>query len=162
MIEEQLSLPIAGLPPLTDEERDDAAFRGKDRAWSAVAELFDHYRRTECLTYSALGQRISKSRSQVQRWISSPFGMNISSLGLLAEGLNADLDIRLTPRVPVCWSTNHHHPREAAKSMRLSRFHLNGTCGVSQPANSANVAFLTLPKTEVGTNLAPDLVSADD
>lgn len=161
MIEEQLSLPIADLPPLSEDERDDAAFRGRDRAWSAVAELFDHYRRTENLTYSALGQRINKSRSQVQRWISSPFGMNMASLGLLAEGLNADLDIRLTPRVSVCWGSNHHHPREAAKSLRLSVLHLDPASRISQPANNANITYFNSSSLDTGSASRTKMVLSD-
>lgn len=138
MTEEQLNLPIAELPPLDEEERLDAAFRGKDLGWSAIARLFDHYRRTENLTYSALGERIHRPRSQVQRWIASPFGMNLSTLGILAEGLNADLRIEVVPRTKSVFGANYCHPREAAKSIKLQHLYLTEASSPTVAANSVN------------------------
>jgi hypothetical protein len=112
---------IADLPALTEEQRDDAAFRARDLGWSALVRAFDHRVSTERLTYQALGQRIKRSRSHVQRWLSSPFNLSLGSLGLLAEGLNADLVISLEPRVPIPLGKNSCHPSEAADGTVRSR-----------------------------------------
>lgn len=109
---------IAELPQLDDDERDDAAFRARDRAWAALVNLFDEYSRSQGLTYEALGKRVKRSKSQVQRWLSSPFGMNIKSLGLLAEGLDADLIIEVTPRQASSPRANHKHPRIIVRELR--------------------------------------------
>lgn len=105
---------IAQLPVLDEEARDDACYRAQDRAWSALVSLFDHYNRAENLSYEALGKRISRSRSQVQRWLGSSFNMNLKSLGLLAEGLDADLSIEVKPRQAAAEAA-YCHPREAAR-----------------------------------------------
>lgn len=107
---------IADLPSLDEDERDDACYRGRDRAWSSLVALYDHYSRTQNLTYEALGRRIKRSRSQVQRWLSSSFNMNLKSLGLLAEGMDADLVIDVRPRACSTYETNYCHPREAARA----------------------------------------------
>lgn len=116
MITEKMKPKIADLPPLTQEERDDAGFRGQDRAWSAVAGLFDQYAEKEDLTCQGLGTRIKRSRAQVHRWLNSSFNMNINSLGLIAEGLDADLFIDLRPRELVRKGSNHCHPSDEARA----------------------------------------------
>lgn len=112
---------ISQLPPLDIDEREDAEFRARDRAWSTLIGLFDHYQRTEQLSYEKLGKRIKRSRSQVQRWLSSAFNMNLRSVGLLAEGLNADLIIEVRPRRLSAHGTNYCHPAEAAQARLVSR-----------------------------------------
>lgn len=112
---------IADLPPLDEDDRDDACFRAQDRAWSTLARLFDHYSREEGLTYEALGKRIKRSKSQVQRWLSSSFNMNLKSLGLLAEGLDADLVIEVHARVGTNERSNYCHPQEAAQTLLAQR-----------------------------------------
>lgn len=116
MTAKQTKTKIADLPPLTQEESDDARFRGQDRGWAAVAGLFDHYAECESLTYQALGDRIKRSRAQVQRWLSSSSNMNINSLGLIAEGLDADLIIDVKPRAQVVAGTNRCHPCDEARA----------------------------------------------
>lgn len=107
------SIKIADLPVLNVEERDDAAFRAKDLAWSALARIFDHYAETQKLTYEKVGQRIKRSKSHIQRWFASPFNMSLKSLGLLAEALNADLMISLIPRDQLKGGNNQFHPLHA-------------------------------------------------
>jgi hypothetical protein len=107
------SIKIADLPALNEEERDDAAFRAKDLAWAALAQIFDFYAETQKLTYEKVGQRIKRSKSHIQRWFASPFNMSLKSLGLLAEALNADLIITLIPRAQPARGQNHFHPLHA-------------------------------------------------
>lgn len=108
-------IKIADLPALSLGERDDAAFRAKDLAWSALARVFDHYAETQKLTYEKVGERIKRSKSHIQRWFASPFNMSLKSLGLLAEALNADLMISLIPRAQSARGKNYFHPLEAVR-----------------------------------------------
>lgn len=114
-------IPIGNLQQLDEEARDDACYRARDRAWSALVILYEQYYRTQKLSYEALGRRINRSRSQVQRWLSSSYNMNLTSLGLLAEGLDADLIIEVRPRLPLCAALPRCHPREAAKARAATR-----------------------------------------
>ena len=114
--DEKLHVAMGDLPALTLDEQDDAAFRARDRAWAAVVGLFDQYAVSQGLTYKSLGDRIGRKRSQVQRWLGSAFNINTASLGLLAEGLNADIIIELRPRVAKHWSDNKCHPSEEARA----------------------------------------------
>lgn len=109
--------PSAKVPPLSTEEIDDAAFRASDLAWSVVLDEFTKQQEEAGLTYKALGDRICRSKSQVQRWLSSPFSMNIRSLGLLAEGLGVDLEIDLKKRSKPDPFLNYSHPAEQAKAI---------------------------------------------
>jgi transcriptional regulator with XRE-family HTH domain len=103
---------IASLPVLSEEQRDDAALRAQDLAWSSLAGLFDDYAHSQKLTYEKLGARIRRSKSHVQRWLSSPFNMSLRSLGLLAEALDAELVIRLEPRGQRAARKSYKHPAE--------------------------------------------------
>lgn len=114
-------MKIAELPVLSEEQRDDAAFRAKDLGWAAVVRLFDHYADTQKLSYQKLGERIKRSRSHVQRWLASPFNLSLSSLGLLAEGLDADLVISLKPRRSPASGINICHPSQDARGTLISR-----------------------------------------
>jgi hypothetical protein len=116
MTEELECFALAKLPALSREEQDDAAFRAQDLAWAAVVDAFIQRQENEELTYKGLGDRIERSKSQVQRWLSSAYGMNIRSLGLLAEGLNSDLVIELHPRTDAAVGRNHLHPFQQARS----------------------------------------------
>ncbi|HEX8578492.1 MAG TPA: hypothetical protein VF655_02720, partial [Allosphingosinicella sp.] len=64
-------------------------------------------------TYEKLGARIKRSKSHVQRWLSSPFNMSLKSLGLLAEALDAELVITLEPRSAKQTSCGHPGERDA-------------------------------------------------
>lgn len=113
---------LANLPPLTREEQDDACFRVRDRLWAEIGSLYDQYEEEQDLSYADVGRRISRSRSQVQRWLAAPMNMTLSSAGLLAEGLDADLLVLLQPRAagePM--RANRIHPCEAAKA-RVEQF----------------------------------------
>lgn len=112
----ELKTPFAALPPLSEEQVDDAEFQGKDLGWSEVVRVFESRRAGERITLESLGARISKPRSQVHRWISSPLNMTMRALGLLAEGLDADLVISLQPRQVSPAGNNYCHPAEAAKA----------------------------------------------
>jgi hypothetical protein len=112
---------ISNLPRLDEEERDDACYRGQDRAWSSLVGLYDYHRTTEGLTYEKLGWRIKRSRSQVQRWLTSSYNMGLKSFGLLAEGLNADVVIDVVPRSAPSDVCNYCHPREAARAIMETR-----------------------------------------
>ena len=114
-------MKIADLPRLDEDARDDACYRGQDRAWSSLVALYSHYRDTEGLSYEKLGWRIKRSRSQVQRWLASSFNMNLKSFGLLAEGLNADVLLDVVPRCAAIPATNYCHPREAARALVETR-----------------------------------------
>lgn len=116
MVEHQLPL-FATLPVLTEDERDDAAFRAKDRAWASLVELYDQRKAEDGLNYQVLGNRIGKPRAQVQRWFCSPHNMNMSSVGLLVEGMDADLHITVTPRQKVREGANYAHPSVRASAM---------------------------------------------
>lgn len=106
---------IIDLEPLSEDEIEDAEFRGKDRAWSSLVKLFEERRAGEGLTYEQLGARIGKPKTQVHRWISSPFKMTLRACGLLAEGLDADLEINVVPRGLENRCINHLHPSDAAR-----------------------------------------------
>lgn len=110
MTEHYLTPNLAELPSLDDDAIDDARFRGADRHWSSLGMLFDRYAKEQGLTYAALGKRIRRTRSQVQRWMQSPANMTLSSAGLLAEGLDADLEVVLVPRGPSLERENYAHP----------------------------------------------------
>jgi len=114
-------LPLIEAPSLNSDELEDAKFRARDRAWSAVVTEFLSREEREGLTYKRLGDRIGKSRSQVQRWLSSAFNMNIGSLGLLAEGLNSELEINLVPRCREGQRHNFCHPIESAHALIEAR-----------------------------------------
>jgi transcriptional regulator with XRE-family HTH domain len=102
--------------PLTLDELDDAGFRARDLAWSVVLDEFTKQHEEIGLTYKALGDRIGRSKSQVQRWLASPFNMSIRSLGLLAEGLDVELLIELKDRSAPQSRANYLHPAEEAKA----------------------------------------------
>ena len=110
-----LKVPFAALPQLSEEQVEDAEFQGKDLGWSEVVRVFEARRAEEKITLESLGGRIGKPRSQVHRWISSPLNMTMRALGLLAEGLDADLVLSLRPRETEPAGQNHCHPAEAAK-----------------------------------------------
>lgn len=115
-----VTVKIRDLPVLSEAERDDAVFRARDLGWAALVRLFEQHVDQEKLSYQKLGDRIKRSRSHVQRWLSSPFNLSIGSLGLLAEGLNADLRITLEPRTMDAFK-NYCHPSEAAKGVIVAR-----------------------------------------
>lgn len=131
---------IANMPPLDLESRDDACFRARDRAWIALVETFDHYHRNEGLTYESLGRRIKRTRAQVQRWLANPFNMNLKSLGLLAEGMDADLIIKVVPRQVLGAQGNYCHPREAARATASSRGIETGTTSHTARYSFTNLA----------------------
>lgn len=113
----EFQLPLfVHLPPLDEDERDDAEFRAKDRAWAALIEVFEDRKARDGLNYQILGDRIFRSRKQVQRWLSSSGNMTLGSIGLLAEGMDADLFIDVVKRVAVKPFTNHVHPSEVARA----------------------------------------------
>lgn len=104
--------PISDLPVLTEDEKDDAAFRIRDRLWAEIADLYDKYREENGLSFAVLGRRIGRSRSQVQRWLSAPMNMTLASAGLLVEGLNAEPDLCIRPRSESL--SNRAHPCDEA------------------------------------------------
>lgn len=110
----EASSRIRGLTVLDPEMLCDASFAAKDAAWVAVAELFDEKAERGEITYKALADRICRSKSQVHKWLNSSSNVTLKSLGLLAAGLNADVEIKLTPHVETSWKANRCHPAEAA------------------------------------------------
>lgn len=112
--ESQLSL-FAQLPALTADEVEDAEFRTKDRAWAALIELFEDRKEEDGLNFQILGDRIGRSRSQVQRWLRFSGNMTLGSIGLLAEGMDADLEIQLNKRCLHNSLKNHVHPSDHAR-----------------------------------------------
>lgn len=144
-------IKVADLPVLDDDERDDACFRGRDRAWSALVGLYDHYHRSQGLSYEKLAKRISRTRSQVQRWLSSPFNMNLKSFGLLAEGLDADLVIEVVPRLPERQGSNQCHPRDEAYALQVSRAQTFGGVYIAQPKSlsSNGAVYINEPANSV-------------
>jgi transcriptional regulator with XRE-family HTH domain len=103
---------IANMPKLSSDDLSDAGFRARDRAWSALADLFDQLQEEEHLTYEELGNRIGKKKSQVHKWLASPCNVTLQSLGLLAEGMNAELYIQLLRRLE--HGNNEFHECESA------------------------------------------------
>lgn len=120
MIEYQHLLPFSSLPDLTEDEIDDAEFRGRDAAWAALVRALEIRREKGDVSYEALGERIGRSRSQVQRWLAEPANMTIMSLSLLAEALDSDLIISVEPRMPVAVCVNYCHPSNRTSGMRIS------------------------------------------
>lgn len=117
MLEEGHYRVLTTLPPLDQEDIEDAEFRAKDRAWSSLVRVFEAHRERDGLTFDQLGKRVDRERTQVHRWFSSPMKMTLRALGLLAEGLDADIEIRVIPRKPEARCPNHLHPSEAAQTM---------------------------------------------
>lgn len=103
---------IHSLPALDREEIADASFRARDRAWVAIAGEFEDRSENENLTYQTLAKRIGRSKAQVHRWLDSSCNMTLRSLGLLAEGLDVNLDILVSKRGRPL--TNQCHPSESA------------------------------------------------
>lgn len=133
----------AKLQPLSVDEIEDACFSGKDKAWVAVADLFDRKSEQKTITYKSLGDRIGKRRSQVHRWIDSSCNMTLQSLGLLAEGLDADLKIELCPRLNQSSARNNYcHPAEAAAAVVSLRLQASGQ---ADTANEDIVGHLRQP-----------------
>lgn len=114
---------LAKMHPLTHEEAEDAAFRVRDRLWAEIADLFDKLQEEHGLTYADLGRRIGRSRSQVQRWLDAPINMTMSSAGLLIEGLNADIEVRICERLERL--TNRAHPCDEAAAHLVYRTYLH-------------------------------------
>ncbi|WP_257554167.1 hypothetical protein [Sphingobium sp. CFD-2] len=113
----EVQLPLfACLPALEEDELDDAEFRAKDRAWAALVHVYEDRKECDGLNYQILGDRIGRSRKQVQRWLSSSMNMTLRSIGLLAEGMDADLDIQVRKRLACDPRANYVHPSEAARS----------------------------------------------
>ncbi|HEY7809349.1 MAG TPA: hypothetical protein VIA98_03105 [Allosphingosinicella sp.] len=137
---------IAHLPVLSEEQRDDAALRAQDLAWSLLAGLFDQYAATQKLTYEKLGARIKRSKSHVQRWLSSPFNMSLKSLGLLAEALDAELVITLEPRSAKRTSCGHPAERGAFPALPGSddpgEQTLHGGEAASAPADGSSLQIV--------------------
>lgn len=106
-----------GVNPLSEEQIADARFRAKDRAWLAVADLFDRESEECGLTYQQLADRIRRKKAQVHRWIDCSSNLTLESLGLLAEGLDADVVISLDPRRTSPLSSNYCHPAVMAEAM---------------------------------------------
>lgn len=98
---------VGDMPKLNPDDVADAGFRARDRAWAALADLFEHLREEENLTYEELGKRIGKKKSQVHRWLSSPSNVTLQSFGLLAEGMDSDLNIELIRRLGSRANTFH-------------------------------------------------------
>jgi transcriptional regulator with XRE-family HTH domain len=144
-------MKIADLPPLDEDQEDDACFRARDRAWSALVDRFTAYQHSQNLNYEQLGRRIGRTRSQVQRWLRSSFNMNLRSLGLLAEGLDADLIIDLAPRHQDNGQRNYCHPAEAARSLLISRAKTTSTSAFKDLSPSATLV------TSGGSPLQPHL-----
>lgn len=119
-IEYQFPL-FASLPALDEDELDDAEFRAKDRAWAALVQVYENRKDADKATYQMIGDRIGRSRTQVQRWMSSSVNMTLKSIGLLAEGLDADLVIDVRQRTTPLLCTNYVHPSEAAKKYLAPR-----------------------------------------
>lgn len=108
---------VKELPPLDLDQAEDASFRAKDLAWAALVELFEERKAHDKISYQSLGERIGRSRKQVQRWLRTSMNMNLASFGLLAEGLDSDIEIKLIPRadeVPAA-RRNAAHPSERAR-----------------------------------------------
>lgn len=130
---EQFSL-FSDLPALTEEERDDARFRGKDLFWSRLVGLYDEIAETDAsLSYQTLGDRVGLSRSQVQRWLDSPQNMTLQSAALLAEGLDADFAFDIVRR-HLAASSNECHPADAAAANAELRLYL-GALALNATAN---------------------------
>lgn len=110
---------IIDLSPLEEDEIEDAEFRGKDRAWSSLVKLFEERRVSEGLTFEQLGRRIGKPKTQVHRWMSSPFKMTLRAYGLLAEGLNGEIFIDVCARRSQIDGCNHFHPSERARAITI-------------------------------------------
>jgi len=144
---------IATLGELSEHDVDISVGAARDALWAALADLFDKYREEQGLTYADVARRIHRSRSQVQRWLAAPSNMTLVSAGLIAEGLNADLQIQACPRVDMPHK-NYVHPCEEAKayvhvgkSWNLIHHPIEGNESIfnapsgSETPNSASVAF---------------------
>lgn len=90
---------IRYLPPLTGEEFSDASFRAVDLAWAVVTDIFDRAREAHGINVADVAGRTQLPLMVVDDALATPFGMTLTSLGELAEALDCDLDITLTPRI---------------------------------------------------------------
>lgn len=118
---QEFQLPLfSTLPHLDLDELEDAEFRGKDLGWASLVAVYEDRKENDALNYEKLGKRIKRSRAQVQRWLSSPVNLTLRTLGLLAEGMDADLSINVTKRIPCPVSANYCHPSEAAAATIMS------------------------------------------
>lgn len=125
---------FASLPALTEDERDDAKFRGKDLAWSLLVGLYDEWAADNDMSYKAVGDRVDLSKQQVQRWFDAPHNMTMSSFSLLAESLDADLVIKLIRRtIPA--ATNSCHPADEAMSNSGVKKYLKRFEAPASPSN---------------------------
>ncbi|MBA4755872.1 MAG: hypothetical protein H2050_13680 [Sphingobium sp.] len=135
---QEFQLPLfSALPPLDLDELEDAEFRGKDLGWSSLVAVYEDRKENDGLNYEKLGKRIKRSRAQVQRWLSSPVNLTLRTLGLLAEGMDADLTIHVTKRMTPPASANYCHPSEAAAATLFARKPMQGTIG--KDYNSLNM-----------------------
>jgi transcriptional regulator with XRE-family HTH domain len=136
--------PFSELDTLDQDEIDDAEFRPRDRAWAGLVRLFNERKRLEGLTYEQLGDRIGKPRAQVHRWLSSSMKTTMKSLGLLAEGLDADLVIDIIPRIEHDTSTNQAHPSEFAKVLVQLKSIYSDTVSL-RPAGGSGKSRILVP-----------------
>lgn len=151
---------VSELPALTQDEREVAAFRARDLLWAVIGDLFDRRQEEEGLTFAALGRRIGRSRTQVQKWLSSPHNMTMQSAGLLAEGLCADLMVQVEPRVHVAiHGYNHCHPADAAKALVKVTLdpHLLTAIGHRQFASQTQQSLPSMPKVQFETAFTPSI-----
>lgn len=103
-----------GRDTLCDEMLDDAAFAARDEAWAALVGLFDDLAERNEISYGTLAERIGRSKSQVHRWLHSSSNVTLKSLGLLAAGMNADVQVTLCPVSLEVYGGNEYHPADAA------------------------------------------------
>ncbi|RYZ90712.1 MAG: hypothetical protein EOP06_07585 [Proteobacteria bacterium] len=130
------------MPPLTIDEIDDALFRGRDRAWLAAAGMFDQKRVEGNITYQALADRIDRKKSQVHYWLKSASNMTLKTLGLLAEGMDSDLEIRLVPRIAEVGFRNYCHPSVVAENIIVMKsFDDQGIGEAVRPLKSSFMTF---------------------
>lgn len=123
MKERESQYPLfCDLPPLSEDELEDARFRGKDLGWSIIAAVYDECVLKGGITYQALGDRIGRSKQQVQKWIDGPQNMTLQSLSLLAEGMDADLKISVDRR-PFTQLVNQCHPADEARGNAARDLH---------------------------------------
>lgn len=124
---------------LCDEMLDDAAFAARDEAWAAMVELFDDLAERDEISYKTLAERINRSRSQVHRWLNSSSNVTLKSLGLIATGMNADVQIKLCPVTQPEYGQNECHPADsAAASIEFDNWSIRQYDGTTKRVQSAH------------------------
>lgn len=92
-----LDEPVSDMK-LPEEDLEDAEFRGKDLAWSQLVKFFNLKKERDGFTQRELAAKVGITEARVSQMLKAPFNMTLQTLGVLAEGMDLDLNIVLKER----------------------------------------------------------------